>query len=244
MSAPPHYDEFFAKCRELLSRRRRDAAPHDRPARRGRARPTRSPTNISSPATISRRCRRCAAASEKVRLIASDVETLRLHYAYTLRHWLDRATKAREQDRRDVRRALLPDVGILSRRRDRHVRERRGLQLPDPIYPRPPALPITRDYMAEAEERYRQATAHEINGPTVSRRASRIDGLAGRLARLPLGAHPLVHLHPLFRRQPAVAVGVGACRNGDSAALVASCSDTRPSRLASAMLEHPSAQAP
>ena len=28
-------------------------------------------------------------------MIVSDVETLRLHYAYTLRHWLDRATKAR-----------------------------------------------------------------------------------------------------------------------------------------------------
>ena len=30
------------------------------------------------------------AASEKARLIVSDVETLRLHYAYTLRHWLQR----------------------------------------------------------------------------------------------------------------------------------------------------------
>jgi cyclopropane-fatty-acyl-phospholipid synthase len=28
------------------------------------------------------------AASEEVRLIATDVETLRLHYGYTLRHWL------------------------------------------------------------------------------------------------------------------------------------------------------------
>ena len=35
------------------------------------------------------------AASEKVRLIASDVETLRLHYAYTLREWLARATANR-----------------------------------------------------------------------------------------------------------------------------------------------------
>ena len=28
---PPHYRTFFRKCRDLLSRRRRDAAPHDRP---------------------------------------------------------------------------------------------------------------------------------------------------------------------------------------------------------------------
>ena len=78
------------------------------------------------------------AASEKVRLIASDVENLRLHYAYTLRHWLDRATAARAEDRQDVRRALLPHVGILSGRRDRHLRERRGLQLPGTISPRSP----------------------------------------------------------------------------------------------------------
>ena len=45
---------------------------------------------------------RCAPQSRRARLIASDVETLRLHYAYTLRHWLER-TQAREgQDRRHV----------------------------------------------------------------------------------------------------------------------------------------------
>ena len=37
------------------------------------------------------------AASEKARLIASDVENLRLHYAYTLRHWLKRATARRAE---------------------------------------------------------------------------------------------------------------------------------------------------
>ena len=36
-----------------------------------------------------------AAASEQVRLITTDVETLRLHYAYTLRHWLERIPRRR-----------------------------------------------------------------------------------------------------------------------------------------------------
>jgi cyclopropane-fatty-acyl-phospholipid synthase len=37
------------------------------------------------------------AASEGARLIASDVEMLRLHYAYTLREWLKRFEAARER---------------------------------------------------------------------------------------------------------------------------------------------------
>ena len=62
--------------------RRRDAAAHDRQARRrAERRPIPSPTNISSPAIICRRSAQMCAASEKVRLIASDVEILRLHYA-------------------------------------------------------------------------------------------------------------------------------------------------------------------
>ena len=97
--------------------RRGDAAPHHRQVRQGAARPTRSPTNRSSPAIICRRCRQMTAASEKVRLIASDVETLRLHYAYTLRALARARDGGARADRRDVRRALLPHVGILSRRR-------------------------------------------------------------------------------------------------------------------------------
>ena len=36
-------------------------------------------------------------ASERWRLIASDVETLRLHYAYTLRHWIKRTNEHRAE---------------------------------------------------------------------------------------------------------------------------------------------------
>src|SRR5437868_3020193 len=92
-----HYDEFFAKCRDLL--KPTGVMLLHTIGRLGEA------TNSPDPFTdkwifpgyhlpsLSQMC----ASSEKVRMIASDVETLRLHYAYTLRHWLDRATKARAE---------------------------------------------------------------------------------------------------------------------------------------------------
>jgi cyclopropane-fatty-acyl-phospholipid synthase len=96
-------------------------------------------------------------ASEKSRLIASDVETLRLHYAYTLRHWLERATKARAQiealyDARFFRMwefylaggIVMFESGAACNYQVQYIRDRR-------------ALPITRDYMAQAEARYRGA---------------------------------------------------------------------------------------
>ena len=91
------------------------------------------------------------AASEKVRLIASDVETLRLHYAKTLRAWY-----ARTVANRDAIEAMLDarffrmwcfylagataafESGGMCNYQIQYVRDRR-------------ALPLTRDYMAAAE---------------------------------------------------------------------------------------------
>jgi cyclopropane-fatty-acyl-phospholipid synthase len=88
-------------------------------------------------------------------MIVSDVETLRLHYAYTLRHWLERATKARAKivkmyDERFFRMwefylaggIVMFESGAACNFQVQYVRDRR-------------ALPITRDYMIEAEVRYR-----------------------------------------------------------------------------------------
>ena len=58
-------------------------------------------------------------------MIVSDVETLRLHYALHAASLARARDQGAREDREDVRRALLPDVGILSRRRHRDVRERR-----------------------------------------------------------------------------------------------------------------------
>ena len=78
---------------------------------------------------------------------------LRLHYAYTLRHWLDRATAARDKivamyDERFFRMwefylaggIVMFENGAGCNYQVQYIRDRR-------------ALPITRDYMAEAEGR-------------------------------------------------------------------------------------------
>jgi len=95
------------------------------------------------------------AASEGARLIASDVEMLRLHYAYTLREWLQRFLSARDQmarlyDERFCRMwefylaggIVMFETGGGCNYQVQYIRDRS-------------AVPITRDYMAEAEARYR-----------------------------------------------------------------------------------------
>ena len=153
-------------------------------------------------------------ASEKVRLIASDVEMLRLHYAYTLRHWLERATKARDEivamyDERFFRMwefylaggIVAFENGAMNNYQIQYIRDRR-------------ALPITRDYMVEAEAAHcgRSTPRIEKARRSCSRAfaASQVeeDRLAG-LRRAALLDHLAVHLPALFRRDAAVAVGVG-----------------------------------
>jgi cyclopropane-fatty-acyl-phospholipid synthase len=95
------------------------------------------------------------AASEGARLIASDVEMLRLHYAYTLREWLKRFEAARERmvklyDERFFRMwefylsggIVMFETGGGCNYQVQYIRDRA-------------AVPITRAYMAEAEARYR-----------------------------------------------------------------------------------------
>ena len=94
-------------------------------------------------------------ASERWRLIASDVETLRLHYAYTLRHWLQRTRDHRAEivalyDERFFRMWEVYLAGGISmfegggacNYQVQYIRDRR-------------AVPITRDYMFEEERRLR-----------------------------------------------------------------------------------------
>ena len=96
------------------------------------------------------------AASEEVRLIATDVETLRMHYGFTLRHWLAncRAHRAEIVELYDERffrmweyylaaAAVAFEHGAMNNFQVQYVRDRR-------------ALPLTREYMEEAEQRYRR----------------------------------------------------------------------------------------
>jgi cyclopropane-fatty-acyl-phospholipid synthase len=92
------------------------------------------------------------AASEKVKLIASDIETLRLHYAMTLREWYARVQSHRDAivaqyDERFYRMWIFYlagataafESGGMGNYQIQFTRDRR-------------ALPITRDYIIEAEK--------------------------------------------------------------------------------------------
>ena len=150
------YETFFARCRELL-------APDGvmllhTIGKLGRAGPPDPFTDKwVFPGYHLPSLSQIVAASEKVRLIASDVENLRLHYAYTLRHWLDRARAARAEiealhDARFFRMweyylaggIVMFENGSACNYQVQYVRDRR-------------ALPIVRDYMVEAEARLRRA---------------------------------------------------------------------------------------
>ena len=151
-----HYEEFYAKCRELL-------APDGVMLLHtiGKLGQAGAPDPFTDkwifPGYHLPSLSQMSAASEKVRLIASDVEMLRLHYAYTLRHWLERATKAHDQivamyDERFFRMwefylaggIVMFESGAACNYQIQYIRDRH-------------AVPITRDYMMHAEERYRRA---------------------------------------------------------------------------------------
>jgi cyclopropane-fatty-acyl-phospholipid synthase len=153
-----HYDEFFAKCRELLTD---DGVMllHTIGKFGKASTPDPFTDKYIFPGyhlpSLSQMC----AASERARLIASDVETLRLHYAYTLRAWLERTQAAKEKvvamyDERFFRMwefylaggIVGFESGTMCNYQVQYIRDRK-------------AVPITRDYMAEAEAKYRASYA-------------------------------------------------------------------------------------
>lgn len=160
----PHYLEFFAKCRELLAD---DGVMllHTIGKYGAAGAPDPFTDKYIFPGYHVPSLSQIVSASEKVRLIASDVETLRLHYAYTLRHWLERATKARDKivamyDERFFRMwefylaggIVAFENGAMNNYQVQYIRDRR-------------ALPITRDYLAEAEAEYRKAASAPAKKP-------------------------------------------------------------------------------
>jgi len=168
-----HYDAFFATCRRLL--KRDGVMLLHTIGRLG------STSGAPDPFTdkyifpgyhipsLSQMC----AASEKARLIVSDLEILRLHYAYTLRHWLQRVrdNRARIEKMYDARffrmwefylcgGIVMFESGAGCNYQVQYVRDRR-------------TLPLTRDYMAEAEKKLRiKPNGGRKKGPAHVRRAS------------------------------------------------------------------------
>jgi len=149
-----HYDEFFVACRRLL---KKDGAMllHTIGKLGTASKPDPFTDKWIFPGYHLPSLSEICTASEKVRMIVSDVETLRLHYAYTLRHWLKNVMDNREKivalyDERFLRMweyylaggIVMFETGAACNYQVQYVRDRN-------------ALPLTRDYMAEAEKRLR-----------------------------------------------------------------------------------------
>ena len=152
-----HYDQYFARCRDLLEPDGVMLLHTIGKLGSAKAAPDPFTDKYIFPGYHLPSLSQICAASEKARLIASDVETLRLHYAYTLREWLERFTAARPRivalyDERFFRMweyylaggIVLFENGAGCNYQLQYIRDRK-------------ALPITRDYMAKAEARYRKA---------------------------------------------------------------------------------------
>jgi cyclopropane-fatty-acyl-phospholipid synthase len=152
-----HYNEFFARCRDLL--KPDGVMLLHTIGKLGTASLAPDPfvDKYIFPGAYLPSLPDITAASAKARLIASDVETLRLHYAYTLQHWLKRCLKARARiekmyDARFFRMweyylssaIVLFEHGAGCNYQIQYIRDRG-------------TLPITRDYVAKAEARYRKA---------------------------------------------------------------------------------------
>jgi len=154
-----HYDEFFAKCRELLTDDGVMLLHTIGKLGSAGAAPDPFVDKYIFPGGHLPSLAEITPAAARARLIASDIEILRLHYAHTVRAWLQRFTAARQRmaalyDERFCRMwefylagaIVFFENGAGCNYQLQYARDRR-------------ALPITRDYMIEVEERYRAAAA-------------------------------------------------------------------------------------
>jgi cyclopropane-fatty-acyl-phospholipid synthase len=147
---PRHYRTFFRRTRELLSR---DGVMllHTIGRMGGPGVPNPWTNKYIFPGSYVPALSEIIAASERTRLIASDIEMLRLHYAHTLAHWYERVRRQRAEivalyDERFFRMwefyLAYSLVGFrhggMVNYQVQYIRHR-------------DALPITRDYISETE---------------------------------------------------------------------------------------------
>lgn len=147
---PPHYGTFFRKCRSLLTED--GVMLLHTIGRMGKPGVTDSWTSkYIFPGGYNPALSEIIRASEQARMIAADVETLRLHYAYTLERWYLNVTREQANiealyDARFFRMWQFYLAGAWAAFRYggmvnyqiQYIRNRH-------------ALPITRDYMIDAE---------------------------------------------------------------------------------------------
>lgn len=149
---PPHYREFFRKCRNLMAD---DGVMllHTIGRFGGPGTTDAFTRKYIFPGGYIPALSEVIAASEKNRLIATDVETLRLHYALTIHHWYRRTAENRERivalyDERFFRMWQFYLAGAIS------TFEYGGMGNFQIQYAkRRDTLPITRDYIAQDEQR-------------------------------------------------------------------------------------------
>ena len=151
---PAHYRTFFAKCRELLTPE--GVMLLHTIGRAGGPGVTDAFTaKYIFPGGYIPALSEIVRGHEGLRFFMTDVEVLRLHYAYTLQHWYDRTVAARDQivalyDQRFFNMWTYYLAGSLV------SFEHGGLVNYQLQYSRSrTALPITRDYMAAEEARLR-----------------------------------------------------------------------------------------
>lgn len=151
---PAHYRTFFAKCRALLTPE--GVMLLHTIGRAGGPGVTDAFTaKYIFPGGYIPALSEIVRGHEGLRFFMTDVEVLRLHYAYTLQHWYDRAVAARDQivalyDQRFFNMWTYYLAGSLV------SFEHGGLVNYQLQYSRSrTALPITRDYMAVEEARLR-----------------------------------------------------------------------------------------
>ena len=153
-----HFDEFFATCRALLAE---DGVMllHTIGKYGKAAAPDPFTDKYIFPGYHLPSISQLAASTEKMKFIISDFEILRVHYAYTLDHWLRRTQKAKAKivalyDERFYRMwefylaggVVAFENGSMCNFQVQYIRDRN-------------AVPITRDYMIEAEQKYRAMDA-------------------------------------------------------------------------------------
>jgi len=155
---PAHYRTFLAKSRSLLVEE--GVMLLHTIGRLGQRRPTDSwTTKYIFPGGYIPTLSQIAEAAELARMVTTDVETLRFHYAYTLEHWLRRtqAHKAEIEAMYDARFYRMWEFylagsltgftnGQMVNYQLQYVRQRS-------------ALPLTRDYLFSAEQALREKVA-------------------------------------------------------------------------------------
>ena len=163
-----HFDEFFMQCRALLAddgvMLLHTIGKYGKPAA-----PDPFTDKWIFPGYHLPSISQLAASTEKMKFIISDIEILRVHYAFTLDHWLRRTQKAKARivalyDERFYRMwefylaggVVAFENGSMCNYQVQYVRDRY-------------AVPFTRDYMIEAEQRYRAMDAAPAPRPKPKR---------------------------------------------------------------------------